>query len=94
MVFKLLIRFVIVKALITYGLELMIAIFNIVQGLASTIMSLAGFGETMQTVLPSEIITAIESCGFFESIPLWAVTLIRRTFYNGTIFCYDFIRIW
>lgn len=94
MVFKLLIRFVIVKALITYGLELMIAIFNIVQGLASTIMSSAGFGETMQTVLPNEIITAIESCGFFESIPLWAVTLIRWTFYNGIIFCYDFIRIW
>ena len=25
---------------------------------------------------PEEIITAVEDCGFFESIPLWAVTLI------------------
>ena len=27
-------------------------------------------------MLPAEIITAVEECGFFESIPLWAVTLI------------------
>ena len=26
--------------------------------------------------LPTEMIKAIEDCGFFESIPLWAVTLI------------------
>ena len=26
--------------------------------------------------MPDEMITAIEECGFFESIPLWAVTLI------------------
>ena len=29
-----------------------------------------------KTVLPTEIVTAVEDCGFFESIPLWAVTLI------------------
>ena len=32
------------------------------------------------TVLPVEIVTAIEDCGFFESIPLWAVTLIGGLF--------------
>ena len=30
--------------------------------------------------LPQEIITAVEKCGFFESIPLWAVTLIGGLF--------------
>ena len=30
--------------------------------------------------MPQEIITAIESCKFFESIPLWAVTLIGGLF--------------
>lgn len=30
--------------------------------------------------LPSEIVTAIDECGFFESIPLWAVTLIGGLF--------------
>lgn len=91
---KLFIRFAIAKGLVTYGLELMMAIFKIVQGLASSIMNAAGFGGASQTVLPNEIITAVESCGFFESIPLWAVTLIRRSFYNGIIICYDFNCVW
>ena len=73
---KLFIRFAIAKGVVTYGLELMMALFNIVQGLISTIMNAAGFGTAQQTVLPQEIVTAVESCGFFESIPLWAVTLI------------------
>lgn len=78
--FKLFIRFALTKGLITYGLELMMAIFKIVQGIASTAMNAAGFGQAIQTTLPNEIITAVESCGFFESIPLWAVTLIGGLF--------------
>ena len=77
---KLFIRFAIAKGVVTYGLELMMALFNIVQGLVSTIMNAAGFGSAQQTVLPQEIIDAVESCGFFESIPLWAVTLIGGLF--------------
>ena len=46
----------------------------------STIMNAAGFGSAQQTVLPQEIVTAVEDCGFFESIPLWAVTLIGGLF--------------
>lgn len=77
---KVFIRFVLAKAAVTYGLELMIALFNIVQGLISTIMNAAGFGTAQETVLPTEIVTAVEDCGFFESIPLWAVTLIGGLF--------------
>ena len=77
---KLFIRFAIAKGVVTYGLELMMALFNIVQGLVSTIMNAAGFGSAQQTVLPQEIVDAVESCGFFESIPLWAVTLIGGLF--------------
>ena len=58
----------------------MMALFNIAQGLVSTIMNASGFGSAQQTVLPQEIIDAVESCGFFESIPLWAVTLIGGLF--------------
>ena len=54
----------------------MLAIFRIVQGVVQTIIDTSGLGVTAQTTLPTEMITAIESCGFFESIPLWAVTLI------------------
>lgn len=32
------------------------------------------------TVLPQEIIEAVENCGFLESIPLWAVTLLGGIF--------------
>lgn len=77
---KLFIRFALAKGVITYGLELMIALFNIVQGIISTIMASAGFGTPNQTVLPIEIINSVENCGFFESIPLWAVTLIGGLF--------------
>jgi len=77
---KLFIRFALAKGAVTYGLELMMALFNIVQGLISTIMKAAGFGSATQTVLPSEVVTAVEDCGFFESIPLWAVTLIGGLF--------------
>lgn len=77
---KLFIRFALAKGVVTYGLELMMALFRIVQGMISTIMSSAGFGSAQQTVLPSEIVNAVEDCGFFESIPLWAVTLIGGLF--------------
>ena len=77
---KLFIRFAIAKGVVTYGLELMIALFQIVQGVISTIMGAAGFSAPQDTILPPEIITAVEECGFFESIPLWAVTLIGSLF--------------
>ena len=77
---KLFVRFAIAKGVITYGMELMLALFNIVQGIISTIMTSSGFGTPNQTTLPSEMVKTIEDCGFFESIPLWAVTLIGGLF--------------
>ena len=77
---KLFIRFAIAKIVVTYGLDLMLALFKIIQGVIATIIQASGFGSATQTVLPQEIITAVESCGFFESIPLWAVTLIGGLF--------------
>ena len=73
---KLFVRFAIAKGVITHGMELMLALFSIAQGTMSTIMKAAGFGVPDKTTLPAEMITTIEDCGFFESIPLWAVTLI------------------
>ena len=77
---KLFIRFAIAKGVITYGLELMMAFLSVIQGVISTIMNSAGFGTATTTMLPTEIVTAIEDCGFFESIPLWAITLIGGLF--------------
>lgn len=73
---KLFVRFAIAKGMVTYGMELMLAIFNIIQGVISTIMTTSGLSGATKTTLPSEMVTAIEDCSFLESIPLWAVTLI------------------
>ena len=77
---KLFIRFGLAQGVITYGMELMLALLEIVQGIISNIMSTVGFGTPSATTLPNEIITAIEDSSFFESIPLWAVTLIGGLF--------------
>lgn len=77
---KLFIRFALAKGAITYGMELMLALFNIGQGIITTIMNAAGFGTPQGVTLPSSMIQTIEDCGFFESIPLWAVTLIGGLF--------------
>lgn len=77
---KVFVRFAIAKGVVTYGLELMLAFCSIVQGMTSTVMRAAGIGKGGDAALPEEIVTAIEECGFLESIPLWAVTLIGSLF--------------
>ncbi len=78
--FKLFIRFTLAKMVVTYGLDFMLAIFDIVQGVVSTIITSAGFSNSIQTTLPAEIITAIENCGFGDTFALWAVSLIGSLF--------------
>lgn len=77
---KLFIRFAIAKGVITYGLELLLKLMAIMQGVISQIMSASGIASNSSTILPQSIIDAIEDCGFWESIPLWAVTLIGGLF--------------
>ena len=78
--FKLFIRFAIARGLVVYGMDFMIAIFDIIQGITSTIMETVGIGTASETLLPPEIISAIEDVGFLDSIPLWAVTLLGSIF--------------
>ena len=58
----------------------MTSLFEIVQGIVSKIMETSGLSSTTETVLPESIIKAIEESGFWESVPLWAVTLIGSLF--------------
>lgn len=73
---KLFIRFILAKAVVTYGMELMLALLSIIQGVISTVLSSAGLNGGDKVVLPEGMINAIEKCGFFESIPLWIVSLL------------------
>ena len=77
---KLFVRFILAKAVVTQGMELMTTLFGIVQSAISQIMTSAGVSSATDTVLPDELVSAIENCGFWESIPLWAVTLIGGLF--------------
>lgn len=78
--FKLFLRFIIARSLVMYGMELMTGIFEIVQGVISTITKTVGLGTAESTVIPQEIIDAVNNTGFLESIPLWAVTLLGSIF--------------
>ena len=73
---KLFIRFALAKGAVTYGLELMLAVFSIVQGMVSTIITQSGSSGMSSVSLPQELIDAINNVAFWDSIPLWAVTLI------------------
>lgn len=72
---KAFIRFALAQGAVMYGMELLTAVFSIVQGMVSTIMANAGASEGLSE-LPAELVGKIESVGMLESIPLWIVTLL------------------
>ena len=73
---KLFVRFAIAKGVITYGLDLMSAIFKIVQGVINTAMQTAHLGTVTALSIPTEIQNAVKGLSFLQSIPVWAVSLI------------------
>lgn len=79
-VFKCFIRFALAQAAITWGLDIMLALFNIAQGAAGTIMTASGLTAGTPMALPDELVDIIEEVGFIESIPLWAITLLGSLF--------------
>ena len=79
---KLFIRFALAKGAVTYGLELMLAVFSIVQGMVSTIITQSGSSGMSSVTLPQELIDAINNVGFWDSIP-------RRAADYGFIFYHD-----
>ena len=78
--FKCFIRFVLAQAAVTWGMELMTAVFQIAQGMISTIMDSSGLSALSAAELPSRMVDIIQDVGFIESIPLWAVTLLGSLF--------------
>ena len=78
--FRMFIRFALAKAVVTYGMELMMALFKIVQGVVTTVMNAAGMGATTPISMPAELDAAVRELDFLESIPVWAVSLIGSLF--------------
>ena len=77
------VRFALAQTAVSHGMELMTALFSITQGIVSSIMTSSGFSAMAATTLPTEMVTIINSVGFLESIPLWAVTLLGSLFIWG-----------
>lgn len=73
---KLFIRFILAKAVVSYGLDLMMALLRIVQGVISTTMDTAGLTAQTAVTMPEEMTAAIQALTFWQSIPAWAVSLI------------------
>jgi hypothetical protein len=73
---KLFLRFAIAKMIVTYSMDLMQSIFRIIQGILTQVAVSAHTYLDGGVSLPDSIIMKIESCGFFESIPLMLVSLI------------------
>ena len=73
---KLFIRFVLAKAVVGYGLDLMMALFRVVQGVISTTMNTAGLAVQTAVTMPIEMEAAMRALTFWQSIPAWAVSLI------------------
>lgn len=68
-------RFVLAKTAVTYGIDLMTAIFNICTGIVSVIAEKMGTAAA-DMALPEELETAVNEVGFLASIPLWLVTIL------------------
>ena len=73
---KMFIRFAIAKIVVTYGLDIMMMLFSIVQGVITTAMNTAGVGSSSSVVIPQELVTAVKDLPFLDSIPIWAVSLL------------------
>lgn len=73
---KLFIRFAAAKGVVTYGLDLMTAIFRITQGVIQTTMHTASIGMAVTVTLPQQMQDAIKDLTFLQAIPVWAVSLI------------------
>ena len=75
-----LIQFVLAKVAITYGMDFLTKIFAVCNGIVATAAGSVGGADGASITMPTEMIDAINSLGFLESIPLWLVTLLGSLF--------------
>ena len=72
---KIFVRFAIAKGMVTYGMELMLALLEIAQGMLSSVIAATSEAIT-DNALPESILTAVDECSLLPSIGVLAVSLI------------------
>lgn len=75
-----LIRFVAAKTVVGYGMEIMLKVFEVCNGIVRQMAARMGGIPQAMVSLPGEVKTAIEEVGFLASIPLWLVTILGSLF--------------
>lgn len=75
-IIKLFLRLAVSKYIISYGMDILIWIMQIPQGMVSSSLVSAAGGTTLSAVLPDEMKEAITAVGFLNSIPLTIVALL------------------
>ena len=73
---KLFVRFAIAKGVITYGMDIMLTLMTIGQGIIRTIFNAAGLTDAGALTVPETVIDAVENSRLTDSILLLEVTLI------------------
>ena len=86
---KLFIRFALAKAAVTWGLDLMMAMFTIVQGIIGKIMTASGIGGAGGLHLPQSVIDTIEDCGFWEEYSAVGGYAYRQPACMGAVIHHD-----
>ena len=90
---KLFIRFALAKGAVTYGLELMMALFKIVQGVISAIMKAAGFGSAQKDRLANRDSDSRGGLRLFREHPFMGGHADRRAVHHGAVVHYDNVRV-
>ena len=72
---KIFVRFAIAKGMVTYGMELMLTLLEIAQGMLSSVIAATSEAIT-DNALPESILTAVDECSLLPSIGVLAVSLI------------------
>lgn len=73
---KLILRFIISKAVITYGMDILMAVMEVPQGMVGGILSTIGVGSVQEVQLPEAFAAAVEALKWRESIPIVCLALI------------------
>ena len=86
---KLFIRFILAKAVVGYGLDIMMAIFKIVQGVISTAMNTAGLAAQTAVTMPAEMEAYLLAVD-----PRVGGIAHRKSRYYRAFVCNDNERLW
>lgn len=73
---KMFIRFALTKAAVSHGMELLLALLSMSQGLLVNVSNSLGDLGSFAATLPQEVATKVGQVGFFESIPIFLISFV------------------